>query len=245
MVPLVRLPETLSVSRGETDTRVVKRKPAALGVNPNKEVVPSPPPNSQDSTEVMEASLKSTFHNKATVIDLVSQVNDDSNKKIMIMDLSGVNLIVPDEWSRDIEGFMKCRTHKNQDGVEVPDTPTRDTQIVEVDDDLGLEPGITLDGPEEERKVNMEVSATGIGPSDPVTLAALASNIGVGPSAPVIPPGPVVRGGLSDFNTLCARNGEPSCWGRPECACDPSKHFIRSRNDDRRGGPECANDPPG
>ena len=60
----------------------------------------------------------------------------------------------------------------------MPDTPTRDTQIVEVDDDLGPEPGITLDAPEEEREVNLEVSATRIGPSAPVTLAALASNIG-------------------------------------------------------------------
>ena len=57
--------------------------------------------------EVMEASLKSAFHNKATVIDLVSQVNDDSNKEIMIMDLSGVNLIVPDELSRDSEGVYE------------------------------------------------------------------------------------------------------------------------------------------
>ena len=56
---------------------------------------------------MMEASLKSAFHNKATVIDLVSQVNDDSNKEIMIMDLSGVNLIVPDELSRDSEGVYE------------------------------------------------------------------------------------------------------------------------------------------
>ena len=53
VVPLVKVPETISVS-WESDTHIVKRKPAALGVNPNKESIPPPPPNSNDSTEVME-----------------------------------------------------------------------------------------------------------------------------------------------------------------------------------------------
>ena len=46
---------------------------------------------------------------------------DDDDKEIMTLDLSGENLVL-DELSRDSEGFMRCRAHKNQDGLEVPDT---------------------------------------------------------------------------------------------------------------------------
>ena len=94
------------------------------------------------------SSLKSALHEKVKVIDLVAQVIDDEDKEIMTMDLSGENLI-PDELSRDSEGFMKCRMHKNQDGLEVSDTPTRDDQIM-IEDDIGPEPVITLDAPEEQ-----------------------------------------------------------------------------------------------
>ena len=193
VVPLVKLPETISVSR-ETDTLIVKRKPAALGVNPNKESIPPPPPNSDDSTEVMEASLKSALHEKAEVIDLVAQVNDDDDKELMTMDLSGENLAT-DELSRDSEG---CRTHKNEDGIEVPDTPSRGSHVIVVEDDLDPDPGITLGTPDEESVADRELSAARIGPSSPVTLAAPVSQPvtvagGGGLSVPVIPPASVVK----------------------------------------------------
>ena len=99
----------------------MKRKSALLGVNPNKASIPPPPPNSDDSAEMMEASLTSALHEEKKVIDLVAQINDDDDKELTTMDLSAENLAI-DELSRDSEGFAK-----NEDGIEVPDTPNRDS----------------------------------------------------------------------------------------------------------------------
>ena len=138
---------------------------------------------------MMQVSLKSALHKRKKVIDLVAQVNDDDDKELMIMDLSGENLGT-DELSRDSEGFARCQTHKNEDGIEVPDTPSRGSQVIVVDEDLGPNPGISLSAPDEETaRVGLSAPATLVAPgSQPVERAG-----GGGPSVSVIPPASVVK----------------------------------------------------
>ena len=121
-----------------------------------------------------------------------------------MMDLSmdlGTN-----ELSKDSEGFVKCRTHQNKDGVMVPDTPTREKEVIVGEDDLGSEPAISLEALDEESETIQEVSVAKVGPSAPVTLASPIKRDqeiagGGGHSAPVIlattttRPGTVTIGG--------------------------------------------------
>ena len=113
-----------------------------------------------------------------------------------------------DELSKDSEGFTKCRTHQNKDGITVPDTPVRDSIIV-VEDDLGSDPSVSLEAPEEESETSLDKVVTKVGLSVPVTLAAPVHQDqemtgGLGPSEPVTSTAPVKReqvivggGGLS------------------------------------------------
>ena len=96
----------------------------------------------------------------------------------------------------------------------VPDTPTREKEVITVEDDLGSEPGISIEAPDEESKPVLEVSVAKVVPSVPVTLAA-----------------PVKR------------DQEIARWGgRPECACDPAGSEPPNRTS-CQGRPECAFDP--
>ena len=163
---------------------------AALSVNPDKDDTPPPPPNSVDSTEMMDASLEIALHKKEEVIDLVSKVNDDNDMSVMdiSMEIGGT-----DELSKDSEEFSKCWTHQNKDGVTVPDTPARDVTVIVVEDDLESDPGVSL---EDETKINTDKVATKVGRSEPVTLAASVNQDkemtgGVGPSEPATPVDPV------------------------------------------------------
>ena len=110
--------------------------------------------------------------------------------------------------SKGSEGFTKCQTHQNKDGIVVPDTPYRKDEVIMVDYDLGPLPGIYLGAPDEESEAIREVPAAKIGLSAPATLVAPVKQAtegagGGGPSAPVIPPAQgnqkerVVRGGPS------------------------------------------------
>ena len=159
----------------EADTRVVRQRSASQGVNPDKSDTPPPPPNSEDSAEIVQSSLESALAKKEEVIDLVAKVNDDTDKELMMMDLSAQNLAT-DELSKDSEGFAKCRTHKNKDGLVVLDTPTHEDQVIVVEDDLGPSPDIYLESPDEERVANREVTAARVGPSAPATLVAGCPN---------------------------------------------------------------------
>ena len=184
-VPVVRLPAEYAVNVTE-EKRVVIRRSASQGVNPDE-------------------SLERALHKKEEVIDLVGKVNDDTD--MSMMDLS-MEIPGTDEVSRDSEGFAKCRTHRNKDGVMVPDTPTREKEVITVEDDLGPDPGISIEAPDEETKPIPEVSVAKVDPSVSVTLAAPVKRDqgiagGGGQSAPVIPPAQgnqtelAVRGGSS------------------------------------------------
>ena len=104
----------------------------------------------------MEASLESALHKKEGMIDLVTKVNDDTD--MSMMDLSMENLGT-DELSKDSEGFAKCRTHQNKDGMVVPDTPNHENEVIVVEDDLGSDPGISLGAPDGESEAIQEVPA--------------------------------------------------------------------------------------
>ena len=73
----------------------------------------------------------------------MSKVNGDDND-MSVIDIS-MEIEGTDELSKDSEGFSKCRTHQNKDGITVPDTPARDVAVIVVEDDLGSSPGVSLE----------------------------------------------------------------------------------------------------
>ena len=183
--PVLNLPDsepaTLKKARRKAEV-----KACTMSVNPDKDDTPPPPPNSVDSAELMEVNLEDTLQKN----DLVSKVNDDNDMSMMdiSMEIGGT-----DELSKDSEGFAKCRTHRNKDGLTVPDTPARDETVIVVEDDLGSEPGISL---EEEIGFSAVKVVAKVGQSEPMTLATSIqwdkeTTGGVGPSVPVTPVAPV------------------------------------------------------